>query len=121
MAKEYKLSPERLKELQDELNYLKTVREAEVAELLKEARSFGDLSENSEYDEAKNEQGKLHSRLAELEEKILHLKPLREYGFKETDIDLFAESVLENQQRLVVNSYVPLTKELIQEIYRECY
>ena len=68
MAKEYKLSPERLKELQDELNYLKTVREAEVAELLKEARSFGDLSENSEYDEAKNEQGKLHSRLAELEE-----------------------------------------------------
>lgn len=60
-------------------------------------------------------------RLAELEEKILHLKPLREYGFKETDIDLFAESVLENQQRLVVNSYVPLTKELIQEIYRECY
>lgn len=60
-------------------------------------------------------------RLAELEEKILHLKPLREYGFKETDIDVFSESVLENQQRLVVNSYVPLTKELIQEIYRECY
>ena len=68
MAKEYKLSPERLKELQDELNYLKTVREKEVAELLKEARSFGDLSENSEYDEAKNEQGKLHSRIGELEE-----------------------------------------------------
>lgn len=68
MAKEYKLSPERLKELQEELNYLKTVREKEVAELLKEARSFGDLSENSEYDEAKNEQGKLHSRVGELEE-----------------------------------------------------
>ena len=50
MAKEYKLSPERLKELQDEMNYLKTVREKEVAELIKEARSFGDLSENSEYD-----------------------------------------------------------------------
>ena len=68
MAKEYKLSPERLKELQDELNYLKTVREKEVAELIKEARSFGDLSENSEYDEAKNEQGKLYSRMAELDE-----------------------------------------------------
>ena len=68
MAKEYKLSPQRLKELQDEMNYLKTVREKEVAELLKEARSFGDLSENSEYDEAKNEQGKLHSRIGELEE-----------------------------------------------------
>ena len=68
MAKEYKLSPQRLKELQDEMNYLKTVREKEVAELIKEARSFGDLSENSEYDEAKNEQGKLYSRIAELEE-----------------------------------------------------
>ena len=68
MAKEYKLSPQRLKELQDEMNYLKTVREKEVAELIKEARSFGDLSENSEYDEAKNEQGKLYSRMAEIEE-----------------------------------------------------
>lgn len=68
MAKEYKLSPERLKTLQDEMVYLKTVREKEVAELLKEARSFGDLSENSEYEEAKNEQGKVHSRIAELDE-----------------------------------------------------
>ena len=67
MAKEFKLTPERLKELQDELTYLKTVREKEVAELIKEARSFGDLSENSEYDEAKNEQGKLYSRIAEVE------------------------------------------------------
>ena len=68
MAKEYKLTLERLKELQDELTYLKTVREKEVAELIKEARSFGDLSENSEYDEAKTEQGKLYSRIAEVEE-----------------------------------------------------
>ena len=67
MAKEYKLSPERLKELQEELIYLKTVREKEVADQIKEARSFGDLSENSEYDEAKNEQGKLYSRIAEVE------------------------------------------------------
>lgn len=67
MAKEFKLSPQRLKELQDELVYLKTVREKEVAELIKEARSFGDLSENSEYDEAKTEQGKLYSRIAEVE------------------------------------------------------
>ena len=68
MAKEYRISAERLEELQQELTYLKTVREKEVAELIKEARSFGDLSENSEYDEAKNEQGKLYSRMAELEE-----------------------------------------------------
>ena len=68
MAKEYKLSPERLKELQDEMQYLKSVREKEVAELIKEARSFGDLSENSEYDEAKKERDKLYSRMSELEE-----------------------------------------------------
>ncbi len=67
MAKEFKLSPERFKELKDELVYLKTVREKEVAEQIKEARSFGDLSENSEYDEAKNEQGKLYSRIADVE------------------------------------------------------
>jgi transcription elongation factor GreA len=67
VAKEFKLSPQRFQELQEELNYLKTVREKEVADLIKEARSFGDLSENSEYDEAKNEQGKLYSRIAEVE------------------------------------------------------
>ena len=58
MKKEYKMSAERKEELQNELTYLKTVREQEVADLIKEARGFGDLSENSEYDEAKNEQGK---------------------------------------------------------------
>ena len=71
--KEYKLSEARLQELKDELNFLKTVREKEVAEQIKEARGFGDLSENSEYDEAKNEQGKLYSRIAELEEILQHV------------------------------------------------
>lgn len=59
--------------------------------------------------------------LAALEEKILHLKPLHEYGFTREDIESFADSVLANQQRLVVNSYVPLTRELIVEIYTECF
>lgn len=68
MAKEYKLTRDRLKELESELNYLKTTREKEVAEQIKEARSFGDLSENSEYDEAKNEQAKLYGRIAEIED-----------------------------------------------------
>ena len=63
----FKMSQERLDELKEELHYLETVREKEVAELIKEARSFGDLSENSEYDEAKAEQGKLYSKIAELE------------------------------------------------------
>lgn len=66
----YKMSQERHYQLKDELLYLQTTREKEVAEQIKEARSFGDLSENSEYDEAKTEQGKLYSRIAELENLI---------------------------------------------------
>ena len=62
----FKMSQDRLEALKEELNYLETVREKEVAEQIKEARSFGDLSENSEYDEAKTEQGKLYSKIAEL-------------------------------------------------------
>jgi len=62
----YKMSEERLQELKDELHFLQTVREKEVAEQIKEARSFGDLTENSEYDEAKTEQGKLYSKIAEI-------------------------------------------------------
>ena len=62
----FKMSQERLDALKEELQYLETVREKEVAEQIKEARSFGDLSENSEYDEAKTEQGKLYSKIAEL-------------------------------------------------------
>ena len=82
MAKEYKLSAERLEELKQELNYLKTVREKEVADQIKEARSFGDLSENSEYDEAKNEQGKLYSRIAEIENILANCSVI-----EETDAD----------------------------------
>jgi len=67
MKKEFRLSQARKEEMEQELHYLKTVREKEVAEQIKEARSFGDLSENSEYDEAKTEQGKLYSKIAEIE------------------------------------------------------
>ena len=68
----YRMSRQRLEELKEELNYMQTVREKEVAEQIKEARSFGDLSENSEYDEAKTEQGKLYSRIAEFQDLIEH-------------------------------------------------
>lgn len=68
----YKMSQARLEDLKKELNYLETVREREVSEQIKEARSFGDLSENSEYDEAKTEQGKLYSRIAEVQDLIEH-------------------------------------------------
>lgn len=62
----FKITEEHLNQLKKELEYLQTTREKEVSELIKEARSFGDLSENSEYDEAKAEQGKLYSKIAEI-------------------------------------------------------
>ena len=70
LENKFKMSKARYDELTEELNYLQTVREKEVAELIKEARSFGDLSENSEYDEAKTEQGKLYSKIAEIKNVI---------------------------------------------------
>ena len=63
MEKEYKMSAARAQELQEELNYLKTTRSDEVAEQIKVARGFCDLSENSEYDAATNEQRTLYRRV----------------------------------------------------------
>ena len=70
MAQEIKMSASGLKAMQDELEYLKTVRRKELAEEIKEARSHGDLSENSEYDEAKNTQGLVENRITELEQMV---------------------------------------------------
>ena len=72
MAKEYKITRRRLQELEEELNYLKTTREREIADMIAEARSYGDLSENSEYDAAKNEQAKLYGRIAEIQDVLSH-------------------------------------------------
>lgn len=79
MKQEYKMSRERFDELTAEMNYLKTTRSDEVAEMIRVARGFGDLSENSEYDEAKNEQGKLYSRISELEEILAHAVIIEEH------------------------------------------
>ena len=70
MAQEIKMSAAGLKAMQDELEYLKTIRRKELAEEIKEARSHGDLSENSEYDEAKNTQGLVENRITELEQMV---------------------------------------------------
>ena len=64
------MSRDGFNKLQEELEYLVTVRRKEVADKLKEARSYGDLSENAEYDEAKNEQGMLEAQIADLEATI---------------------------------------------------
>ena len=67
-----------LKAAQEELEYLKTVRRKELAEEIKEARSHGDLSENSEYDEAKNTEGLVENRISELEQMLKNVKVIDE-------------------------------------------
>ncbi len=78
MAKEYVLTREGLSKLQEELEYKRTVGRKEAAEHLKEARSYGDLSENSEYDEAKDAQAKLEARIAEIEEMLKNVRLLED-------------------------------------------
>ena len=70
MARESLITPEGLKNLKQELEELQTVRRREVAERIKEAREFGDINENSEYDDAKNEQAMLEQKIAQAEERV---------------------------------------------------
>jgi transcription elongation factor GreA len=70
MPKDVILTPEGLDKLKQELDYLSSDKRREVAERIKEAREFGDISENSEYDDAKNEQAMLEAKIAGLEEKL---------------------------------------------------
>ena len=105
MAKQYKLTPKHMEELKEELNYLKTVREKEVAEQIKEARSFGDLSENSEYDEAKNEQGKLFSRIAEIEAVLSNYVLIEEQHFDANAVSLGSQVTVEDQETKDKDTY----------------
>src|SRR5687768_1390041 len=70
MQKDVILTPEGLEKLKQEIEHLSVTRRREVAERIKEAREFGDISENSEYDDAKNEQAMLEQRIAQLEDKL---------------------------------------------------
>src|SRR4051812_15425407 len=85
MQKDVILTPEGLQKLKGELQTLQTEKRREVAERIKEAREFGDISENSEYDEAKNEQATLAQRFAQLEEP---LAPATVIDAKDLDTDV---------------------------------
>ena len=74
MAKTIKITDDGLKKLQEELETLKTEGRADIAEKIKIARGYGDLSENSEYDEAKNEQAKIEARIVEIEAMLKNIE-----------------------------------------------
>ena len=79
MAKQIVVTESSYQKLKEELDYLKNVTRKEAAENVGIARSFGDLSENSEYDEAKNEQAKIEAQISELEETISHAKVISDH------------------------------------------
>ena len=85
MAKQIVVTESSFLKLKAELEYLKNVKRKEAAENVGIARSFGDLSENSEYDEAKNEQAKIEVQISELEETIAHAKVISDHEIQ-TDI-----------------------------------
>ncbi len=82
------VTKEGLKKLKEELDHLKDVRRREVAQRLKEAISYGDLSENSEYEEAKNEQAFIEGRIIEIEHKIKSAKIITEHNDKKLGIEV---------------------------------
>ncbi len=87
MTKTTRLTKEGLEKLQAELEHLRTTGRTEIAEKIRVARGYGDLSENSEYDEAKNEQAKIEARIAELE------KTLENVSIIEDNVDTDTVSV----------------------------
>ena len=87
-AKQLLVTEEGLKKMNAELEYLKTVKRKEITESIGIAKAFGDLSENSEYDEAMNEQGKVERRIAELEEQLKIVKVVDESDIKTDEVSI---------------------------------
>ena len=92
MAKDIFFTPEGLEKIENEIEYLKTVRRKEVSERIKVALGYGDLSENSEYDEAKNEQAQVEERIAKLEMMVRNAKIIDEKDLN-TDVVNIGSSV----------------------------
>lgn len=122
-SKQFTVSSEGLKKLQEELEYLKTTKRKEVAEAIKTARAFGDLSENSEYDEAKNEQAAVEQRIADIEAMLKNIKVINEHEIK-TDtvsvgnkVKVFDETFEEEVEYTIVgsNETNPLENKISEE------
>lgn len=94
MLQETLLNAEGYKELQDELENLKTVGRKEAAEKIKVARSYGDLSENAEYDEAMSDQAKLEARISELEHMLKNAKVFDETSLSKDVIHIGSQVVI---------------------------
>ena len=88
MSKEVLMTPDGLRKIEEELDHLKSVRRREIAEKIKAALAFGDISENAEYDEAKNEQAELEKRIMKLEGIVGNVKLIDESEIKKDEVSI---------------------------------
>lgn len=113
MPKQTILTQEGLNKLEQELEYLKTVKRRDIAEKIKIAMSFGDLSENSEYDEAKNEQGIVETRIKEIEDTLMNVEILDEESLTTEQIQIGNKIKLKNTESgKEMNLYIVGSKEV---------
>ena len=98
MADEFILTQAGLEELKAELRELRTTGRTDIAEKIKEAKSFGDLSENSEYDEAKSDQGKLEARIAEIEYMLQHVRIVDEDTLSTETVHVGSKVVIRDEE-----------------------
>lgn len=111
------LTQEGLTKLEEELEYLKTVKRRDIAEKIKVALSFGDLSENSEYDEAKNEQGIVEARIAEIEATLMNVEILDSESLTTEQIQIGNKIILKNLSNNVsLNLQIVGSKEVDMKI-----
>lgn len=106
MAKKVLLTSEGLKKLQDELDNLKNVRRKENTAALKVAKSFGDLSENSEYDEAKNEQAEIEARISEIENMLKNVEIIDEEAIATDVASIGAKITVKDMEDDDVSEYL---------------
>ena len=106
MANETILTAEGVRELEERLEYMKTVTRKEIAEQIKEARGFGDLSENAEYDEAKNEQSRIEGEIKQLEERLRNATIIDESALNTKTVSIGSTVVVQEQGNSVKMTYV---------------
>ena len=106
MANETILTAEGVRELEERLEYMKTVTRKEIAEQIKEARGFGDLSENAEYDEAKNEQSRIEGEIKQLEERLRNATIIDESVLNTKTVSIGSTVVVQEQGNSEKMTYV---------------
>ena len=120
MAKIY-LTKEWLEKLQNELNHLKTVKRLEIAEKLKEAISFWDLSENSEYEDARNEQAQIEHRIASLEEQLKDIEIIEEWNDNWEKVSIWTIVEIENLETKEKEILKIVLQKLIYSLNQKWY